>query len=775
MSDSTEIARIRAKVLRIEDELTVDNNTASFSGDVSVSGNLYVIGDLYVSGSSVTTEQELTSALLSYATSTNVSSSVTGVLAAYATSANVSSSVTGVLAAYATSTRVSSSVTGALSSYATSANVSSSVTASVNTLKSDLTASYARLATANIFTTNQTITGTLNASSNISGNANLLIGGNVGIGTSPVDKLDVNGGITVRGARVYHSSSNYQFEFGPGAGTGITDYYGIYAPSGKGIAIYGNAGSAQIFLSGTSVGIGRIPTAKLDIDGATIIRRLDSSTEGGEIQLARAFDNTTKWYIDTQGSGDASNFRIFDNSSSVAFFIESVTRDVGIGTTSPSEKLEVNGAIKIPLATNSDNNSPGIVYASDDDFLYDGLYLNHYGMGFHSPVNTVGAGAYISGYYGIDLFTSGINRFTILTNGNIGIGNDTPSEKIHVVGNAIFGTTFNTVNGYPNADVIIHAGDATASLGQINALTMFRQQSTDSWPQIATFTLGRYEVAGTSPRTRLDFNLKHTADGTDTAEVTAMTLNSNGRLGIGETNPSSPLHVVGNGNTFRLQGTDHTYMEWYPDGATTRKAYTGFPSAAADYFIIANEITTNGHVVLQPGSSAFVGVNTTGPTQTLDINGTVRVRTFSSTAAVGTVYRLTDGTLSLTAPSDIRFKKDIINIENALQKIKQIRGVKFKWDDSRVPQGDFGIDPSLVDKYRIGVIAQEVEKVLPELTFKHQEGKDYLAISYPEFSAVLIEAVKELSTENDYLKNKLEEKDKQIQDILLRLQALESK
>ena len=328
MSDSNEIARIRGKVLRIEEELTVDNNTASFSGDVNVSGNLYVVNDLYVSGSSVTTEQELTSALLPYATSVNVSSSVTGALIPYATSANVSSSVTGVLTAYATSV-----------------NVSSSVTASVNTLKGDLTASYARLATANIFTANQTITGTLNASSNISGNANLLIGGNVGIGTSspsnavgytfltvqnttnggiieakdssvslrmqtygggvgvfgtysnhpldlvtnstskvriteagnvgldifpPTTKLDVNGAITLRGNRIYHNTSSYVTEFGPGAGTGDLNFYGFYTPSGKATAIYANAGNSSVVLSGTNVGIGTLsPRNNLEVGNNT--------------------------------------------------------------------------------------------------------------------------------------------------------------------------------------------------------------------------------------------------------------------------------------------------------------------------------------------------------------------------------------------------------------------------------------------------------------------------------------------------------------------------
>ena len=735
--DSIELSRIRSILEDIEqktEKLTIVNSTASFDQTVSITGNLYVNGELID-----VSVFDITSALGPYLTIANAS-------AQYSTPAQITSSYP---------TRIE-------------------VTGNINNITSSLSSSYARLAASNIFSANQTITGTLNASSNISGNANLIIGGNVGIG--------------------------------------------------------------------------RTPSIKLDVEGTIISRRNDSSTEGGELQLARAIDNTAKWYIDTQGSGDLSNLRIFDNSSSVAFFIESQTRDVGIGTTSPTEKLEVNGAIKIPLASNSDNNSPGLLYASDDDFLYDGLYLNHYGMGFHSPVNTVGAGAYISGYYGIDLFTAGTNRLSILLNGNIGIGNDTPSEKLHVVGNAIFGNTFNTANGYPISDVILHAGDATASLGQIDALSIFRQQSADSWPQIATMAIGRYELASTNPRTRLDFNLKHTADGTDTAEVTVMTLNSNGRMGIGETNPSSPLHVVGNGNTVRLQGTDHTYIEWYPDGATTRKAYTGFPASAADYYIIANEIATNGHIVFQPGTSARVGINIISPSAQFHVSSSIsevarfesnstlndafiRVRESStedvvlgSTSGVGFVGSSTNtsfafrnnntnrayvnsnglvpwGTNTYSCGtsgevwsavwvqgavlngSDERIKKDIQNSDLGLEFINNLRPVKYKFKNrqnviSFDENGNETITPTEGVRYHYGLIAQEVKSILGDKDFAgyvYDDKTDSHWLRYEEFISPIIKSIQVLSEENKLLKNKLEEKDALINDILTRLMNLENK
>ena len=55
----------------------------------------------------------------------------------------------------------------------------------------------------------------------------------------------------------------------------------------------------------------------------------------------------------------------------------------------------------------------------------------------------------------------------------------------------------------------------------------------------------------------------------------------NAQTGIGTTTPVTKLHVKSNGATFRLEGTDHTYMEFYPQGSTTRFGWIGYPSTNA--------------------------------------------------------------------------------------------------------------------------------------------------------------------------------------------------
>ncbi|MFO7829679.1 MAG: tail fiber domain-containing protein [Bacteroidales bacterium] len=90
---------------------------------------------------------------------------------------------------------------------------------------------------------------------------------------------------------------------------------------------------------------------------------------------------------------------------------------------------------------------------------------------------------------------------------------------------------------------------------------------------------------------------------------------------------------------------------------------------------------------------------------------------------------------SWSSGSDIRLKKDIRNIDTPLKKIKQLNGVSFLWKVNEFP------DKQLSSKGQIGVIAQEVEKVLPELVFEDDEG--FKAVAYDKLNAVLIEAIKE--------------------------------
>jgi len=105
------------------------------------------------------------------------------------------------------------------------------------------------------------------------------------------------------------------------------------------------------------------------------------------------------------------------------------------------------------------------------------------------------------------------------------------------------------------------------------------------------------------------------------------------------------------------------------------------------------------------------------------------------------------GNIIAFTSSDKRLKKNIINIENPIDKIKKLNGVSFEWKHE--------IDETVMNKTNLGVIAQEVQKVLPEIVKERDDG--YLAIKYEQIVPVLIEGIKEQQKQIDELKQKLEE------------------
>jgi hypothetical protein len=117
-------------------------------------------------------------------------------------------------------------------------------------------------------------------------------------------------------------------------------------------------------------------------------------------------------------------------------------------------------------------------------------------------------------------------------------------------------------------------------------------------------------------------------------------------------------------------------------------------------------------------SNNRVGINSATPTEALDVIGSVKATDFNTT-------------------SDKNLKNNIKTIENPLSKVLSIRGVNFEWKDS--------------NKASAGVIAQEVEKVLPELV----TGQNTKTVNYNGLIGLLIETVKEQQKQIDILSEKI--------------------
>jgi len=173
------------------------------------------------------------------------------------------------------------------------------------------------------------------------------------------------------------------------------------------------------------------------------------------------------------------------------------------------------------------------------------------------------------------------------------------------------------------------------------------------------------------------------------------------------------------------------------------------------YGIFKGYTSNNNHMVVSRG---IVTGTTSSPTITGGHNLTLveycnttdTTGFYFKTSDTGTYYeiaRITRGGITsignVTAYSDIRIKEEIQEITGALDKVKAIRGVTFKRkDDDR-------------DRRHAGVIAQEVEAVLPEVITDNEDGMK--SVAYGNMVGLLIEAMKEQQTQIEALQAKIEE------------------
>jgi trimeric autotransporter adhesin len=116
-----------------------------------------------------------------------------------------------------------------------------------------------------------------------------------------------------------------------------------------------------------------------------------------------------------------------------------------------------------------------------------------------------------------------------------------------------------------------------------------------------------------------------------------------------------------------------------------------------------------------------VGVGTTSPSYTLQVNGSV--------AGVGAYNNV----------SDARYKTNITRLTHALDKIMALRGVEYDWRSNAYPQMKFD------NGAQLGFVAQEIKEVLPEVV--SQDAQGYYSIAYSKVIPVLVEAIKDQQRE----------------------------
>jgi hypothetical protein len=211
-----------------------------------------------------------------------------------------------------------------------------------------------------------------------------------------------------------------------------------------------------------------------------------------------------------------------------------------------------------------------------------------------------------------------------------------------------------------------------------------------------------------------------------------------GNVGIGTSSPASTL-TVGS-----INGSVPGEITLNPTAASNEGGQIIFKravNAGTNDWIIDQYGTTNANARLRIFNTTegnginilengFIGMGTSAPSVRLQVAGDIIAN-------------------SIAGSSDARFKTNVRSITSPLEKVKSLRGVYFNWDQKSFPNKDFS------DKTELGFIAQEVEKVLPEVVSKDNSPDEYRSVKYDKVVALLVEAIKEQQKQIDSLKSQV--------------------
>ncbi len=272
----------------------------------------------------------------------------------------------------------------------------------------------------------------------------------------------------------------------------------------------------------------------------------------------------------------------------------------------------------------------------------------------------------------------------------------------------------------------------------------------------------------------------------------AVTILRNGNTGIGTVNPGSRLHIAFNNSGYiggyvqgmTLESNTNTYLNFLSPNSNESGILFGKVSNNAHGGIIYNnsshlngmEFRTNGNATqMVLTDNGNLGVGASDPVFRLDVGDRMRIRAGSNSAGLwlnndinssspafigmkandevgfygqtGTPgWRFYVNTTTgngwmagtLTQASDQRLKKNIVVIDNSLQKLIQLHGYHYHWKD-----------PDKDNALQTGVLAQEVQKLFPELVTANKDG--ILAVNYSGLIPVIIESIKEQQLQIDKL------------------------
>jgi hypothetical protein len=228
---------------------------------------------------------------------------------------------------------------------------------------------------------------------------------------------------------------------------------------------------------------------------------------------------------------------------------------------------------------------------------------------------------------------------------------------------------------------------------------------------------------------------------TSGATFTGPTFFTGGNVGIGTTTPAKLLHLAGSG----IGSVDLMFSDI--SQGVDLKAFAITDRSQTLQFGAQTDVGNNFAPIITLTRGASVGIGTTTPTFTLQVNGSVA------------------GTSAYNNTSDGRLKKDIASLEYGLDTIMKLRPVGFNW----ITQ-----DQEWKKQHQIGLIAQEVEPVVPEVVTTAKDEFQTKSLAYSELVPILIRAVQDLKADNDSLRAANDSEAARIASLTSRLDAVEA-
>jgi hypothetical protein len=404
--------------------------------------------------------------------------------------------------------------------------------------------------------------------------------------------------------------------------------------------------------------------------------------------------------------------------------------NIGIGTTSPVNKFEIASAAQ------SWNTSPSITFTDTSGDASSNRWIVGNIATTYGTFNIASAPTPTSTTY--------TSRLSILSNGYVGIGTTIPDRPLIV------------------------NGDSIGLYGSTPALVFKNTASSDK----------RWDISISGTEFRIN----------ETGVAQRMAILAGGNVGIGVT-PSAwstvvPMLQIGAGGAFMGgQGSANilrTGVNAYYDGSNWRyinSSYACWAEAVEGGFRWFGAASGTAGATLSPSelmriaTNGNVGIGTNSPTYKLVIAGTTSTLSINPhsvgidlhstgnfaphyqtnftwyTGAIGSGTQKANldssGNLTisgiLTESSSIRYKTNIETVKYGLDKILQLRGVTYDKKDTGIKE--------------LGLIAEEVNEILPDVVIKNEEGEPD-SVSYGRLTAVLIEAVKDLQAQINELKGK---------------------